>query len=95
MNNSAYQITITFPENIRDILSQAASNIEQDIKVYLAVKYYLDGILTIGKAAELAGMRKMDFEMLLASNQIPISLLDYSDIQADMDKMKNLKAQSA
>ncbi|GHV82295.1 hypothetical protein AGMMS49991_08530 [Spirochaetia bacterium] len=95
MNNSACQITITFPENIGDILNQAASNIEQDVKAYLAVKYYLDGILTIGKAAELAGMRKMDFELFLASKQIPISLLDYSDIQADMDRMKNLKAQSA
>jgi hypothetical protein len=35
-------------------------------------------------------MNKMDFELFLAYNQIPISLLDYSDVQADLEKMKNL-----
>jgi hypothetical protein len=32
----------------------------------------------------------MEFELFLAHNQIPISLLDYDDIQADLAKMKNI-----
>jgi predicted HTH domain antitoxin len=78
-------ITIRIPEQG---LNTATADIEHDIKVYLAVKYYQEGLITIGKAAELADMPKMDFELFLAHNDIPISLLDYSDIQADLHRMK-------
>jgi predicted HTH domain antitoxin len=64
--------------------------VEQDVKRYLAVKYYQDEVLTIGKAAELAGMNHMEFELFLAQNQIPISLLEYDDIRADLKRMKNI-----
>jgi predicted HTH domain antitoxin len=78
-------ITIRIPEQMPATL---AIDIERDIKLYLAVKYYQKALITIGKAADLADMAKMDFELFLAHNDIPISLLDYSDIQADLHRIK-------
>jgi predicted HTH domain antitoxin len=78
-------ITISIPEQVLDI---AATNVERDIKTYLAVKYYKEGLISIGKAAKLAEMPKIDFELFLARNDMPISLLDYSDVQADLRRMK-------
>jgi predicted HTH domain antitoxin len=84
------QITITVPQDIVGLLS--GDEVEQEVKHYLAVKFYLKEVLTIGKAAELAGMDRIEFEHFLAHNQIPISLLDYDDIRADLQRMKNITA---
>jgi predicted HTH domain antitoxin len=84
----SYQIKIDVPQDIAGLLR--GSEVEQDAKQYLAVKYYQKEVLTIGKAAELAEMNHMEFELFLAHNQIPISLLDYDDIRADLARMKNI-----
>jgi predicted HTH domain antitoxin len=83
-----HQITIDLPRETVGLPGNA--EVEQEVKRYLAVKYYQEEALTIGKAAELAGMNRMEFELFLARNQIPISHLDYDDIQADLAKMKNI-----
>jgi predicted HTH domain antitoxin len=84
------QITINIPQDVVGLLPD--NEVEQEVKCYLAVKFYQKEALTIGKAAELAGMDRMDFELFLAHNQIPISLLDYDDIRSDLQRMKNITA---
>jgi predicted HTH domain antitoxin len=85
---TTHQITIDLPQEIAGLPGSA--EVEQEVKCYLAVKYYQKEALTIGKAAELAGMNRMEFELFLAHNQIPISLLTYDDIQEDLVKMENI-----
>jgi predicted HTH domain antitoxin len=84
------QITIDIPQDIAGLLP--GKELEQELKRYLAVKFYQKEALTIGKAAKLAGMDRMEFDLFLAHNQIPVSLLDYNDIHADLRRMKNLTA---
>jgi predicted HTH domain antitoxin len=88
----SHQITIDVPQDIMGFLSD--NEVEREVKCYLAVKFYQKEVLTIGKAAELAGMNRMEFEQFLVQNQIPISLLDYDDFCADLRRMKHLTAPS-
>jgi predicted HTH domain antitoxin len=78
-------MTIDIPLDIMKLLNQ--SKVEQEIRRYLAVRLYVDEAITIGKAAELAGMRRLEFEDFIARHNIPVSLLDYSDIHADLERM--------
>jgi predicted HTH domain antitoxin len=55
--------------------------------LFLAIKCYQRSLLSIGKAAELAGMSKINFEIYLSENRIPVSNLDYSDISSDLKKL--------
>jgi predicted HTH domain antitoxin len=87
---STQQITIDIPQGLAGHV--AAAQIEQEFKLYLAVKCYLDENVSIGQAADIAGMRRFDFETYLSQNQIPISLLTYDDIMADFEKMKDITA---
>lgn len=43
----------------------------------LALRYYQDRILSLGKAARLAGMSRWQFVDFLSSNDVPV--IDYSD----------------
>ena len=54
----------------------------------LAVKCYQLSMLSIGKAAELAGMSRVNFETYLSENKIPVSNLDCSDVPDDLEKLK-------
>jgi predicted HTH domain antitoxin len=83
-----YRITIDLPQEIADPLS--VSGVEQEIRRYLGVKYYREESLSIGKAAELAGMNRLEFERFLALNNIPISLLGYEEVKADLERLKTL-----
>jgi predicted HTH domain antitoxin len=43
----------------------------------LALKYFQDKLLLLGKAAELAGLSKWDFIEYLSENHVPV--IDYDD----------------
>jgi predicted HTH domain antitoxin len=51
-------ITIDMPADIAGILNRQNTDLQKEIKQYLALKLYQQSLLTIGKAAELAGMNK-------------------------------------
>ncbi|WP_369688179.1 UPF0175 family protein [Anaerophaga thermohalophila] len=61
---------------------------KKNIKTTLAVQLYQSQKLTIGKAAQLAGLSRLEFENLLAVNKIPISNLTIDDINKDINKLK-------
>jgi predicted HTH domain antitoxin len=81
-------MTIDIPLDIMKLLNPG--KIEQEIRRYLAVRLYVDEALTIGKAAELAGMRRLEFEDFISRHNIPVSLLDYSDIRAGLERMGDI-----
>jgi predicted HTH domain antitoxin len=81
------QIVIDVPDTIA--VSVGLSELEKEVKCHLAIKCYLDNKITIGQAARLAGMKRMEFEIYLADNGFPTSLYDMDDLQSDLAKMNN------
>ena len=51
---------------------------------------FQEGKLTLGKAIQLSGLTRFEFEKELAKNKIPVSVLDYDQIMADAEKLKNI-----
>jgi predicted HTH domain antitoxin len=54
----------------------------------LAIWLYSQKRLTIGKAAQISGMSRFDFENLLAESNIPISNISLEDVLNDSQKLK-------
>jgi predicted HTH domain antitoxin len=44
--------------------------------------------LTLGKAAQLCGLSRFEFETLLSENRIPISNLSFEDVLEDSKKLR-------
>jgi predicted HTH domain antitoxin len=91
LNSRPQTVTLHLPETVSWVIQSSDIDIEHDVRVALGMKYYLDQRISIGKAAELAGMDRIDFETYLSEHQVPISLLTYDDIMKDLDNMKDLK----
>ncbi|MEI7423285.1 MAG: UPF0175 family protein [Prolixibacteraceae bacterium] len=81
-------ISIDFPSDILLALNENETELKKDIKISLAIRLYQLKKLTIGKAAQLSGLSRYDFETLLAEHEIPISNLSLDDVLGDSLKLR-------
>jgi predicted HTH domain antitoxin len=81
-------ISIDFPSDILLALNETEAELKLRIKTSLAMRLYKLQKLTIGKASQLSGLSRFEFETLLSENEIPISNLTIDDIMDDCKKLK-------
>jgi predicted HTH domain antitoxin len=81
-------ISIDFPSDILLALNETEAELKQRIKTSLAMRLYKLQKLTIGKAAQLSGLSRFEFETLLSENEIPISNLTLEDVLDDCNKLR-------
>ena len=85
---------LTIPVEIPSDLLVALNESEQELKSHFqtatAMMLFQEGKLTFGKAIQLSGLTRFEFEKALAKNKIPVSQLDTDQILADVEKLKDL-----
>ena len=54
------------------------------VKAALAIHLFLEGLISIGKAAELAGVPRVEFEWLLVEMGLPTVRYDLTDYEQDL-----------
>lgn len=59
------------------------------VKVYLAIELYREGIVSLGKAAEIAGVSKWEMMEILASKGIPLQYSE-EDLREDVKTLERL-----
>ncbi len=69
--------TIRIPFEMLLHLHKPLNDVIEDIKRQAAIRYYTHRVLSLGKAAELAGMSRFEFIDYLRFNREPI--FDYTD----------------
>ena len=86
--------TITIPVEIPSDFLITLNESEQEVKSHfqtaIAIMLFQEGKLTLGKAIQLSGLTRFEFEKALAKNKIPVSVLDFEQIMADAEKLKNI-----
>ncbi len=82
------KISIDFPSDLFLALNETENEVKQHIKVLLAIRLYKLQKLTIGKAAQVAGLSRLQFETILSEHEIPISNLTIEDVILDKEKLK-------
>ncbi len=81
-------ISIDFPADILLALNETENELKQRIKIALAIQLYKLQKLTIGKAAQISGLSRLQFETILSENEVPISNLTIGDVIDDIEKLK-------
>ncbi len=82
------EFKLQLPSDILLTLNQSKQELERNIKQSLAISLYKQEKITIGKAAQLAGTSRYEFEILLADAGVPISLLSADDVFNDEQKLQ-------
>ncbi|HHV85795.1 MAG TPA: UPF0175 family protein [Petrimonas sp.] len=82
------EIIIELPSDIYLALNESENELKKNIKISLAIRLYRLRKLTLGKAAQIAGLSRYEFENVLVENDIPISNLTIEDVLNDTQKLK-------
>ena len=77
---------------IEDEFLLAANLTEAEMRTELAVVLYQKRKLSMGKAAKLAGIPRIQFQFLLASREIPVNY-DVEDLKQDLETLRQLDAE--
>lgn len=83
-----HTINIDLPADILLASNESEEELKKRIKISLAIQLYAQQKVTIGKAAQIAELSRLQFETLLSEHKIPISLLELDDILGDIEKLK-------
>jgi predicted HTH domain antitoxin len=85
---------VTIPIDIPSDLMVALNESEEEMKLHfqtaIAIVLFQEGKITIGKAVQLSGLTRHEFEKVLANNKIPISNLDIEQIKSDVQSLSTL-----
>ncbi len=81
-------LKIEFPSDILIALNKSENELLYDMKLFTAIRFYTEGKLTLGKASQLIGISRIEFENILSKNNVPISLLEIEDIEKDINKLE-------
>ena len=75
-------VTLDIPDDVMAVLPVSASERNQDGMLEIACSFYARGLLSLGRAAKLAGMTKLDFGQEVGARGIP---RDHSETELAAD----------
>ncbi len=82
-------LSVEIPESISLSIKIPEPELKARLKVELAIRLYQKGVLGFGKARELAGLNKWQFQETLAKENIPLNY-DLEELERDLETLRSL-----
>jgi predicted HTH domain antitoxin len=89
---------IEVPDEILDLLKDSALSGQSEtdqVRSALAVHLFQEGLISTGKAAELSGISRNEFEVMLVRMGIPVVHYDLEDYKVDQRGIAEAKHPSS
>ena len=83
------RLCIEIPEDLLQAIRLPAEEAPVRLKRELAIRLYAKGLLSFGKARQLAGMSRWDFHDLLGEEGIP-RRYDVEELEEDLQTLEEL-----
>jgi predicted HTH domain antitoxin len=83
---------VTYPQGVPQILKMSDAEFAEELRFLAAAKLYELGRLSSGKAAELAGMARVEFLRSLARVGVPAINLRDEEIEAEIRAAREIAA---
>ncbi len=83
-------IPVSFPSDILIALNESEQELKAHFQSAIAIMLFQEGKLTLGKAIQVSGLTRYEFEKALAKNNIPVSNLDINHVLSDVDKLRDI-----
>lgn len=83
-------IPIEISSDLLIILNESEKELKSHIQLAISLMLFQEGKLTLGKAVQLSGLSRTEFEKALVKNKISVSTIDQDQIISDVEKLKFL-----
>lgn len=78
------ELAVTLPESLLAALRKAPHELEAELRLAAAIHWYQQGTLSMGRAAEAAGMDRPQFLAELARRKVNVFVVDEDDLAAEL-----------
>ena len=78
-------LTIDLPDDVYSALRRSPREVEGEVRLAAAIDWFRRGIISQGRAAELAGIPRADFIDALAARKIEVLTVDLDDLRAELE----------
>ncbi len=78
-------IEVSLPEEVFTSLHKSTEEIARDVRLAAIVGWYAEGLVSQGKAAELAGLTRYDFLDELARRKVPALQMTPEELIAELE----------
>jgi predicted HTH domain antitoxin len=77
-------LTIELPEDLEVTLQRSPRELAKDIRLAAAIDWYSRGLISQGRAAEVAGIPRADFIDALAARKIEVVQVDLEALDREL-----------
>lgn len=77
-------IEVMLPEDVFSALRKSPREVAHDVQIAAVVEWYAEGLVSQGKAAELAGLSRVEFLDELAKRKVPVIQMTVEELKAEL-----------
>lgn len=77
-------VEVMLPEDVFLALRKSPGEVARDVRTAAAVEWYAEGLVSQGKAAELAGLSRPEFLAELAKRKVPVIQMTVEELKAEL-----------
>jgi len=77
-------IEVILPEDVFSALRKSPREVAHDVRIAAVVEWYAEGLVSQGKAAELAGLSRPEFLDELAKRKVPVIQMTIEELKEEL-----------
>lgn len=77
-------VTLEFPDEVYEALRRSPSEVQKDLRLAAAIRWYSQGLISQERAAMVAGMDRTDFLMSLARERVDAFAVDFDQLAREI-----------
>jgi predicted HTH domain antitoxin len=78
-------IEVTLPEEVLTALRKSPREVARDVRIAAATQWHAEGLVSQGKAAELAGLSRPEFLDELTRRKVPVIQMTVEELRAELE----------
>ncbi len=80
------KVTIDLPEEVFSARDTDAEEFAQQMRLAAAIHWYSRTEISLGRAAQIAGLNHKDFLEALAREQVDVFVVDFDDLKRELER---------
>jgi predicted HTH domain antitoxin len=82
-------VTIQLPDELPSSLHRTPTELARDVTLAAAIDWYRQGLVSQGRAAEIAGVPRADFIEALAERKIDVVQLEPDELEQEVNRARS------
>jgi len=79
-------VTMDLPTDVFSTLRRSPEEFAREMRLAAAMLWYSRSMISQEKAAEIAGLNRAEFLRALARNEIDVFVVDFDDLEREVDR---------